>query len=621
VAALADRDITDSEARPEPLRRVFRSRLFEEGLVVAIAFLATLYAEWRIVSQSLTFQTDSMIHEFWMRRFRDDGLFGDPLTESLLDTGYSPPAFRGLYWLASRVVDPVTFGELLPLVLQPLAVWLVFRIIRAQVSWRPAAWIAGALFLVPWEMHRFSGGHPRAFAQPIVLLTVLLLLSRRNLAAALVPPVGLLLYPPAGAVALGIVLLSTLAWDRRAYVDLERARWAAVSALGVVAAFVLTRLTTGSQDVITEAEARLYPEFGPGGQMHFFASSTLEYLSQNYSGFFLQESGSIVAVAALLLLLVRPANARLLRWEIWSIPIVALALFLAAQTLLFRLYLPHRYTYALLPFFCIAIGVFLRPTLEALSERRRAALVAAPALAPLAAFLALTVFPLGPRLSVSGFGSWLADAAPELVVGLLAGLVLAVALWPREPGGARTLAAAALAVPAALVTAAVLVATVTVAGGGRSPGAVACRDVELYRFLETLPKESILAADPLDANCIPIAARRPVVISRKLYQPWAVEYLELVRERMFASVEAFYGPSVSSVIELRERFGADHLVARTRGQAHRWSSMEPFTSEVSRLRRATETPAVERLPQRCLSWSGERYDVYSLACLAGEESR
>jgi hypothetical protein len=453
-----------------------------------------------------------------------------------------------------------------------------------------------------------------------VLLTVLLLLSRRNLAAALVPPVGLLLYPPAGVVALGVVLLSTLARDRRAYVDVERARWAVASVLGVIAAFVLTRLTTGSQEVITEAEARHYAEFGPGGQMHFFASSTLEYLRQNYSGFFLQESGSIIAVAALLLLLVRPSNARLLRWEVWSVPIAALALFLVAQAVLFRLYLPHRYTYALLPFFCIAIGVFLRPTLQALGERWRVALFAAPALGPAAALLALTVFPLGPRLSVGDFGSWLADAAPELVIGLLAGLVLAAALWPREPGGRRSFAPAALAVPAALVAAAVLVATVTVAGGRRSPGAVACREVELYRFLETLPEESILAADPLDANCIPIAARRPVVISRKLYQPWTVEYFELVRERMFASVEAFYGPSLSAVTQLRERYGADYLVVRTRGQPHAWGSMQPFTSEVSRLRRTTDAPAVERLPRRCLSWSGERYEVYSLACLAGEES-
>ena len=306
------------------------------------------------------------------------------------------------------MVDPVFFGEILPLVLQPFAAWLVFRIVRSHVDWRPAAWIGAALFLVPWDIHRFSGGHPRAFAQPIVLLTLLLLLSRRNFAAALVPPIGLLLHPPAGAVALGIVILATVDFGRPRFLDFERVRWAAVSVLGCGAAYVVTRLTTGSQDVITEAEARLYPEFGPDGQMHFFATSTLEFLRQNYSGFSLLSSGSIIAATAALLLVLRPRNIRLLRWEVWCVPIAALVLFGAAHAVLFLVYLPHRYTYPLLPFFCIAIAVWIRPTFQALAERRRALLFLVVPLFVLAALLlALTVFPLGPRLSLDAFGSWL----------------------------------------------------------------------------------------------------------------------------------------------------------------------------------------------------------------------
>ena len=230
------------------LSSVQRRDFLEEGAVIVAAFLATLYAEWRIVSGPLTFQADSTIHEYWMRRFTDGALFQDPLTESLLDTGYSPPAFRSLYWLASHVVDPVRFGELLPLVLVPFAVWLLFRIVRSHVEWRPAAWIGAALFLVPWEVHRFSGGHPRAFAQPIVLLTLLLLLSRRNLAAALVPPGRLAPLSAGGAVALGSS--SSRPWTSavRASLDFERVRWAGMSVPASGAAFVVTRLTTGSQE-------------------------------------------------------------------------------------------------------------------------------------------------------------------------------------------------------------------------------------------------------------------------------------------------------------------------------------------------------------------------------------
>ena len=37
--------------------------------------------------------------------------------------------------------------------------------------------------------------------------------------------------------------------------------------------------------------------------------------------------------------------------------------------MLFRLYLPHRYTYPLIPFFAIAAAVLLRPTWDVLAAR------------------------------------------------------------------------------------------------------------------------------------------------------------------------------------------------------------------------------------------------------------
>src|SRR5688500_12617385 len=74
-----------------------------EGLLVVLASaLATLHAEWRIVSDGHVYQTDAHIHQFWMRRFQDSSLFDDPITKALLDTDYSPPLFRALYWVASH---------------------------------------------------------------------------------------------------------------------------------------------------------------------------------------------------------------------------------------------------------------------------------------------------------------------------------------------------------------------------------------------------------------------------------------------------------------------------------------------------------------------------------------
>ena len=47
-----------------------------------------------------------------------------------------------------------------------VAGWLVFAIVREHADWRPAAWIAAALFLALVDIHRFYGGFPRAFVHP-----------------------------------------------------------------------------------------------------------------------------------------------------------------------------------------------------------------------------------------------------------------------------------------------------------------------------------------------------------------------------------------------------------------------------------------------------------------------
>jgi hypothetical protein len=596
---------------------VTRTPWLEDVVVVAGAFLAALHAEWRIISGPLVFNQDAEIHEFWMRRFQDPALFRDPLTNAFVDSGYQPEGFRLLYWLASHVIDPVAFGEILPLVLQPLSVWLVFRIVRAHTQWRPAAWIAAALFLVPWEVLRFSGGHPRAFAQPILLLAVFFVLRRQNLAAAVIPPVGFLFYPPAGLAALVIVLLATAARGRTLFLDKRRLAWGGLSLAAVAVAALLPRLLTGdSEDLISAARAREYPEFGPAGRMHYFANSTLAYLKHNYSGFNLRDSGSILAVAALAVFLGRPRNAMLLRWQVWCMPIAALGLFAAAHAVLFRLYLPHRYTYALLPFFCIAIAVAARPTFEALARRSRLLLIPALGFPIVLALLALTVFPLGPQLSLSAFGAWVKEAAPYLALGLAVGLLVAAFVWV---GAARENRVHQAAVAAAVVASAVLVAEVAFAGGGRSQAA-ACSDVGLYRYLGTLPKNAIIAGDPGDLDCIPIAARRPVVISRKLYQPWNIDYFKVIRPRMFLAVEASYGPSVEAIVQLRARYGADYFLVRNRLRKRAWPRMAPFTQQANKFLRSGVVPAALRLPAVCETWRSRKLTVYSLACVASEEA-
>ena len=167
-----------------------RAAFLEQTLLVILAALATMRVERIILFTPHVSATDTMLLEYWMRRFQDPGLFQDPLTHALVQTGYVPLGSQAVYWLASNVVDPIRFGAWGVLVLAPLSTWLVFRIVREHTAWIPAAWFAAALFVLSWQSQRFSGTHPRAFAQPIALLTVFLLMRGRTRWAAVVPEIG-----------------------------------------------------------------------------------------------------------------------------------------------------------------------------------------------------------------------------------------------------------------------------------------------------------------------------------------------------------------------------------------------------------------------------------------------
>src|ERR671914_1626723 len=130
-----------------------------------------------------------------MFRFRGPELFTDGLTAELRESSRYPDGYEALFRLAAQVVDPIAFGEWIGVGLMALSGWLVFLIVREHTPWRPAGWIGAGLFLALVEIHRFYGGFPRAFVHPVVLLTVLLALKQRNLAAALVASGGALLYP------------------------------------------------------------------------------------------------------------------------------------------------------------------------------------------------------------------------------------------------------------------------------------------------------------------------------------------------------------------------------------------------------------------------------------------
>jgi hypothetical protein len=575
------------------------------GACTVVAVLVT----WRLLHPNV-YSDDAFVHQYWMWHWKDPQLFTDSLTAELRGSERYPDGYQALFWVASHVADPIAFGEWVGVALMAVSGWLIFLIVREHTGWRPAAWIAAGLFLALTDIHRFHGGFPRGFVHPVVLLTVLLAVKRRPLSAALVAGGGALFYPPAALLAVGVLIVSAVRWsERRPRLDARRGAFALL-ALGVAVAAVLgPQLVSGaSPQVLTAAQARMYPEFGSHGPLHFFVPSTIGYLRQNRSGFDLRTSGSILTLAALALLLVRPANFRVLRTEVLALPVVSLAAYALAQAVLFKLYLPHRYTYPLVAFFAIAVGVTIRPTWAALWGRPRPRLRAFALLAaPLAiAGLAVHAFPLGPTESLDPSRTTIAAVGGAIVLAAAA----APALRRNMPG------------LGALLTGVTLLGVLVLVPGDRWARGAACPTGPAIRYLATLPKNAVIAGDPIDLKCLPATARRAVVISTQLAPSYEMDYFLGGRAREFAMLRAYYGPSAGAIVDLHTRYGATDLWVR-RGAVEkeltpkgtRWRSGQlPYGRYVRQLVRAGE-PAVLHLPASCRRWQHGSDEVYDIPCL------
>jgi hypothetical protein len=580
------------------------------------AFAACFAAAWLISRNVLRpglFSADAFVHQYWMWHFRDPQLFNDSLTEALRGSARYPEGYVALFRVFTQVANPIRFGEWLGVALMAGSAWLIWAIVREQSSWRAAAWIGAGLFLALIDIHRFYGGFPRAFVHPAVLLTVLLAMRRHHLAAAVVAAAGALFYPTAALLATGVLLLSSLAWSGwRPRIETPRVWFALLALAGTLAAILGPALASGgAPDVFTAAEARRYPEFGVDGALNFFVPSTIDYLQQNRSGFDLRGSGSVLLLAALALLLVRPANLRLLSREVLAMPVVALLGWAAAQAVLFRLYLPHRYTYPLVAFFAIAVAVTLRPTWTAMWSRPRPRLKAFLLLAavPVVFVLAVYVFPLGLEWSIVDHWLGIAIAAGCVV---LAGVV--ALLLGRRPE--RAVPAVGAMVTGLAVGAAMLGATEDWARGTRCPTG------PVTHYLASTPKDSVIAGDPMDMKCLPGVTRRAVVISTQLAPSYEVDYFLQARKRMFATLRAYYSQTTDGLAELADRYGATHLWVRREAigkvmaeDGATWRvGDEPYGTFIRGLL-ARGDPVVLHLPHACRLWNDGPQEVYDIRCI------
>ncbi len=512
----------------------------------------------------LVFDDDARQHVYWTAKFQDPELFReDLLTEFISSPMMDPPGYQFIYRLGTVFLNPLRLSQLISLLLLLFSLWFLELWSKSLIPDSRGRFFLQVLFLF-FSLYDSSGGFPRSFAFPLLLGFMALLQRGATLWGGLVLVLEALLYPP--------ILLNTLAmaglW---ALGEFRRAGWSRQSlsraislAVGCAVAMLLLLWVYVYSDMrlfgpqVSLQEAKSMPEFWKGGRSAFFRENTLEFLLLGRSGIGAEYLGGFALILAGMAFLggikaIRiPASAVHLCWT-------SLLLFGIAHLLLFKLHLPSRYTIYTLPLaFMLAIGASTGPFLLATK---------------------------GIWIRVKAGEFWGRFQSRKLALLLLA-LILTVYAWAQGH---------------------VIVNMDTqVAVLDRSQR-------QMLAFLQELPKDTLVAAHPLDADNVPLVSRRKVLANQELSLPYQMGYYRKIRQRILDFFEAYYAGDWGEIEEFVSKYRIGALVVNKEHFTPSFLQgsiyLEPFHSFAKKKLEETKEFALLAQPKEKLCFENSRFLV------------
>lgn len=324
-----------------------RQMIFWFTLSMTVATIYAVLAVLPAFKHEYVIQDDARQHIFWMQRFIDPELFSKNLIADYFQS-IAPPGYKAFYQLLAAVgLNPVFLSKIIPLFLGIITTVYCFGVCR-EILPIPVTGFIGTLLMNQclWFSDDLNSATSRGFLYPFFFAFTYYLL-RRSLFPYLVSLALIgLFYPGFLLISAGIIILQFL--NQRDYL---------FCGLGLAVAFAV--ILPYSLDpspygpLITVAEARTLPEFLSGGRMSFFhdENPVRFWLGASRSGIRLSFNPPIIALGLFLPLLLRFESRFPLVKEVRShvsvllhLVVVSLFLFFAAHALLFKLYLPSRFT-------------------------------------------------------------------------------------------------------------------------------------------------------------------------------------------------------------------------------------------------------------------------------------
>jgi hypothetical protein len=555
-------------------------------------------------SHAYVVQDDARQHIFWMRRFLEPDLFPNDLIADYFQS-IAPWGYQTIYHLAAAIgIDPMVFNKLLPMALGLITTGYCFAVCL-QLFPIPAAGFVSTLLLNQslWYKDDLVSGTARAFMYPLFLAFLYYLLRRSLLPCLIALALQGLFYPSGTVISAGILFVRLWRWDR-GKLRLSRDRKDYLFCfLGVsVALLVLLPLVLESSQfgpAITVAEARTMPEFADEGRSRFFLHSPFEFwLYADRSGFFPYEWARLPFFYFPLLLLSlgflflyqlrHPSRFPLLAQLTHNITIlpeigiVSTGLYIAAHALLFKLYLPSRYSQYSIRFLTAFVGAI--------------------------AFIVLL------------------DAV----------LLRAERRTSRQPAK-REFQALILT---ALLCISLFFYPVLLQFTGQPLPSIKSYEVgqipELYKFLSQQPKDTVIASLIPETDNLPSFTKRSILVSRESALSYHKGYYTQIRQRAMDLIEAQYSPDIQKVRQFINKYELDfwivepsYLVRYTHKNLihqlplieldQQWLNQFPTTDKARKQWEQEVIPALSSVAERCSVLKTKDLVVLKASCIIGNE--
>lgn len=520
-------------------------------LSLAFALFLAIYSIQPSLNRPYIIQDDARQHVFWMERLSDTEAFPDDLIADYYQS-IAPTGYVYFYKLASKIgIHPISFSKIVPVLLGVITSLYCFF---AAVELLPvpfAAFFSTVLLnQAMWARDDLVSATPRAFLYPLFAAFIFYLLRRNTVRTLVAFALQGLFYPSIMMVSAGILALGMIKVRRfRPALSLNRQDYVLAAGGVIIGVAVLIQYalkSAGHGDVMTASEARSMPEFAPDGRISYFLPDKLEFwLTAPLSGL-MPGAFPVFIWLSLLLPVMHKYPARFpLAQKLGSQAnllsrtlAVSVALFAAAHVLLFRLYLPSRYTqHTFRIVMSLAAGAALAILIDAaLGSARNRALV-------YAAIAAVTL-----------------------------GLIATTLLLPDVPQRRFKVG----------------------------------KDVALYDFLRTKPKDAVVATLGQEASNIPSFAARSVLAGREYAMPFHKGYYAEFRQRNLDLIEAQYTTDrhrlagfimkykIAFILVERDAFHPDYLLKN-----RYLRQFDPAVSEAIAALKRGDVPLLSTLLESC----------------------